>query len=84
MLLNVDGMHEGQTRPSLQRAEPAILEEVFSIVLREDFRNIKEYTKPSIVTVSWSSSPEPIEIDVIESSGDRRRTTPNKSDARIG
>ena len=86
MFLNMDRMHEGQTRPSLKRAKSSTLEEAFSIALREDIKVTKAYTKPSIVTVSWSSSPEPMEIDVIASSffGDRRRATPNKSDVRTG
>ena len=39
----VDGMREGQTRLSLERADPATLEEAFSISLREDFRVTKAY-----------------------------------------
>ena len=80
----VDGMREGQTRLSLERAEPATLEEAFAIALREDFRVTKAYTKPSVVTIARPSSPEPMEIDVIESSGDRRRLAYNKGDARTG
>ena len=78
----VDGMRERQTRLLLERAEPATLEETFSIALREDFRITKAYTKPTVVTVARSPGPEPMEIDVIESSGDRRRVTPHKSDVR--
>ena len=37
----VDGMRERQTRLSLERAEPAALEEAFSIALREGFRVTK-------------------------------------------
>ena len=80
----VDGMREGQTRSSLERAEPAALEEAFTIALREDFRVTKAYTKPSVVTVVRPSGPEPMEIDVIESSGDRRRVSPYKGDAQTG
>ena len=80
----VDGMREGQTRLSLERAEPATLEEAFAIALREDFRVTKAYTKPSVVTAVRSSGPEPMEIDAIESSGDRRRTTFSKGDVRSG
>ena len=80
----VDGMREGQTRLALERAEPATLEDAFSIALRDDFRVTKAYTKPSVVTVARPSGPEPMEIDVIESSGDRRRVTTYKGDARIG
>ena len=80
----VDGMREGQTRLSLERAEPAALEEAFAIALRENFRVTKAYTKPPVVTVSRPSGPEPIEIDVIESSSDRRRVAYYKGDARTG
>ena len=69
---------------SLERAEPATLDEAFSIALREDVRVTKAYTKPSVVTVVRPSGPEPMEIDVIESSGDRRRVTSCKGDARTG
>ena len=80
----MDGMREGQTRLPLERAEPATLEEAFSIALREDFRITKAYTKPSIVTVARYSVAEFMEIDVIESSGDRRRAVQYKGDARTG
>uniref|UniRef100_A0AAV1TJW4 Retrotransposon gag domain-containing protein n=1 Tax=Peronospora matthiolae TaxID=2874970 RepID=A0AAV1TJW4_9STRA len=46
----VDGMREGQTRLSLERAEPATLEEAFAITLRDDLRVPKVYTKASVVT----------------------------------
>uniref|UniRef100_M4C3V5 CCHC-type domain-containing protein n=1 Tax=Hyaloperonospora arabidopsidis (strain Emoy2) TaxID=559515 RepID=M4C3V5_HYAAE len=78
----VDGMREGQTRLSLERAEPAILEEAFAIALRGLFRVTKAYTKPSVVTVSRPPGTEPMEIDVIELSGDRRCVAYYKSDAR--
>jgi hypothetical protein len=80
----VDGMREGQTRLSLERAEPATLEEAFAIALREDFRVTKAYTKSSVVTAVRSAGPEPMEIDAIESSGDRRRATAYKGDVRGG
>ena len=80
----VDGMREGQTRLSLERADPATLEEAFAIALREDFRVTKANTKPSVVTFARPPGPEPMEIDVIESSGDRRRLAYNKGDARTG
>ena len=54
----VDGMREGQTRLSLERAEPATLEEAFAIALHEDFRITKAYTKPSVVTAVRPSGPE--------------------------
>ena len=66
----VDGIRERQTRLSLERAKPATLEETFSIAFREDFRVTKAYTKPTIVNVARPSGPEPMEIDVIKSSGD--------------
>ena len=60
----VDGMREEQTRLSLERAEPATLEEAFSIALREDVRVTKAYTKPSVVTVVRPSGPEPMAITI--------------------
>uniref|UniRef100_A0AAV1TYK7 CCHC-type domain-containing protein n=1 Tax=Peronospora matthiolae TaxID=2874970 RepID=A0AAV1TYK7_9STRA len=80
----VDGIREGLTRLSLGRAEPATSEEDFAIALCEDFRVTKAYTKPSVVTAVKSVGPEPMEIDAIESSGDRRRATLYKGDARSG
>ena len=61
----VDGMREGHTRLSLERADPATLEEAIAIALREDFRVTKAYAKLSVVTVAQPSGPEPMEIDVI-------------------
>ena len=58
---------------SLERADLATLEEAITIALREHFRVTKAYTKPSVFTVARPSGPELMEIDVIESSGDRRR-----------
>ena len=58
--------------------------ETLSIALREDFRATKDYTKPTIVTVARSPGSEPMEIDAIKSSGDRRRATQHKSDVRTG
>ena len=69
----VDGMRKGKTRLSLERADPATLEETFSIALREDFRVTKAYVVRSPV-------PEVMKIDVIKSSCDRRRATYHKSD----
>ena len=80
----VDGMREGQTRLSLERAEPATLEKEFLIALRENFRVSKAYIKPTIVTVARSPGSEPMEIDVIESLSDRRQATHHKSDVRTG
>ena len=82
--VSVDGMREGHTCLFLELKEPVILEEAFSIALREDFRVTKVYTKHTIVNVSQSPGPEPMEIDVIESSGDRRRATHHKRDVRFG
>ncbi|CAI5727331.1 unnamed protein product [Peronospora farinosa] len=56
----VDGMREGQNRLSLERADPATMEEAFAIAL------------------------QPMEIDVIESSGYRRRVISHKGDALAG
>ena len=75
----VDGMREGQTRLSLECAERATVEEALSIALREDYKVTKAYTKLTIVTGARSPGPEPMETDVIESSGDRRRGTPQKA-----
>ena len=75
----VNGMREGLTLLSFERAEPATLERAFSIALREDFRVTKAYTKPTIVTVARSPGPKPMKIDVSESLGDRRHATTHKS-----
>ena len=56
--VSVDGMREGHTRLFLEREEPAILEEAFSIALREDSRVTKVYTKHTIVTVFQSPGPD--------------------------
>uniref|UniRef100_A0AAV1TE30 Uncharacterized protein n=1 Tax=Peronospora matthiolae TaxID=2874970 RepID=A0AAV1TE30_9STRA len=45
----VDGICEGQTRLSQERAEPATLKEAFIIALREDFGVTKAYLKPSVL-----------------------------------
>ena len=62
-------MCEGQTRLSLERAEPTTLKEDSAIALREEFRVTKAYTKPSVVTAVRSVGSAPMEIYVIESSG---------------
>ena len=72
-------MLEGQTRLSFECAERVTFEEALLIALREDFRVTKTYTKASIVTVVRPSDTEPMEIDVIESSGDRRCATPPRA-----
>ena len=58
--VSVDGMREGHTRLFLEREEPAILEEAFSIAFRENSRVTKVYTKHTIVNVSQSPGPEPM------------------------
>uniref|UniRef100_A0AAV1UI87 Uncharacterized protein n=1 Tax=Peronospora matthiolae TaxID=2874970 RepID=A0AAV1UI87_9STRA len=80
----IDGMREGQTCLSLERAEPATLEEAFAIAFREDFRVTKAYNKPSSVTDVKSAGLKHMEIDAIESSSDRRRATFYKGDVRSG
>uniref|UniRef100_A0AAV1V9Z1 Uncharacterized protein n=1 Tax=Peronospora matthiolae TaxID=2874970 RepID=A0AAV1V9Z1_9STRA len=80
----VDGMCEGQGRLSLERAEPATFKEAFAIVLRDDLRVIKAYTKSSTVTAVRSAGPESMEIDVFESSVDRRRDTSYQSNVCSG
>ena len=37
----MDGMREGKTRLSLERTDPATLEEALSIALREDFKVLR-------------------------------------------
>ncbi|CAH0486067.1 unnamed protein product [Peronospora farinosa] len=61
-----------------------MLTNAYAIALREDFRVTKAYAKPSVVTVPRPSNPEPMEVDVIESSGDRRRVIFQKDDACTG
>uniref|UniRef100_A0AAV1TZU7 Retrotransposon gag domain-containing protein n=1 Tax=Peronospora matthiolae TaxID=2874970 RepID=A0AAV1TZU7_9STRA len=76
----VDGMREGKTRLSLERAEPATLEEACAIVLREDFKVTTAFTKPPVVTAVRSAGPELIKIDAIESSvGTSRGCMPRAS-----
>ena len=50
------GMRERHTRFSLERAEPAILEEVFAYALRDKFRLTMAYTKSSAFTVARLSA----------------------------
>ena len=73
-----------QTRLFLEHAEPAALEDAFSVALRDNFRVTKAYTKPSIITFVRPFGSDPMEIDVMESWGDRRRATPHKSDVCAG
>uniref|UniRef100_A0AAV1T957 Uncharacterized protein n=1 Tax=Peronospora matthiolae TaxID=2874970 RepID=A0AAV1T957_9STRA len=68
-----DSVREGQTRLSLERAEHATILDDFGIALREDTRFNKAYTKLSVVTAVRSADPGPLEINAIESSGDRPR-----------
>ena len=52
-----------------------MLKVAFYIALREDLIITKAYTKPSVAAVALPSEPEPMDIDVIELSGDQRRAT---------
>ena len=69
------------TRYCLTRAEPSSLEEAFALALREDYVVASSYVHPTFVDVR-SSGPEPMDIDTIESSGDRRRGSSDRSAAR--
>ena len=69
-------MREGQTRLTLEHAVHASSKKAFSIVLLGDYRVTKPLIKSSAVTVAQPSSPGPMDIDAIDSSGDRRRATP--------
>ena len=77
----VSGMREGMTRYCLTRAEPSSLEEAFALALREDYVVASSYVHPTFVDV-LSSGPEPMDIDTIESSGDRRRGSSDRGAAR--
>ncbi|KAJ8566732.1 hypothetical protein ON010_g6389 [Phytophthora cinnamomi] len=70
----VFGMREGMTRYCLTRAEPSSLEEAFALGLREDYVVAALYARamPGAFRVS---APEPMEIDTIQASGDRRRSS---------
>ena len=64
----VNGMRKGQNRLSVERAEPATLEEASTFAFPEDVRATKAFTKPSVVTFVQPFGLESMEIDVIESS----------------
>uniref|UniRef100_H3H501 CCHC-type domain-containing protein n=1 Tax=Phytophthora ramorum TaxID=164328 RepID=H3H501_PHYRM len=67
----VFGMCEGMTRYCLTRAEPATLEEAFALALREDYLVTSLYAK-TMPAQTRVSVPEPMEIDAIDSSQNRR------------
>ncbi|KAG3077719.1 hypothetical protein PI124_g20105 [Phytophthora idaei] len=69
----VFGMREGMTRYCLTRAERSSLEEAFALALREDYVVAASYAKALTAEVR-DSTPEPMEIDAIEASNDRRRS----------
>ncbi|KAG3000964.1 hypothetical protein PC121_g19566 [Phytophthora cactorum] len=69
----VFGMREGMTRYCLTRAEPSSLEEAFALALREDYVVAASYAK-ALTAEARDSTPEPMEIDAIEASNDRRRS----------
>ena len=78
----VDEIREVHHRLSFERSKIATLKEAFLIAFHEDFRVIKAYTKPTIVTFIRSSGPKSIEIDVIKSLSHRGRATIHKSIVR--
>uniref|UniRef100_H3H3P7 CCHC-type domain-containing protein n=1 Tax=Phytophthora ramorum TaxID=164328 RepID=H3H3P7_PHYRM len=59
------------TRYCLTRAEPATLEEAFALALREDYLVTSSYAK-TMPAQTRVSVPEPMEIDAIEASQNRR------------
>ncbi|KAE9348689.1 hypothetical protein PR003_g6273 [Phytophthora rubi] len=63
----VFNMREGMTRYCLTRAEPATLEEVFTLALREDYVVASSYATQMPAEVH-SSGPEPMDIDAVEAS----------------
>ncbi|CAI5739356.1 unnamed protein product [Peronospora destructor] len=65
------------------RAEPSSLEEAFALALREDCEVASSYAHPMLMD-AMPSGPEPMEIDTIESSDDRRRMASNRSTVRKG
>ena len=67
------GMQEGMTRYCLTRAEPKSLEEAFALALREDYTVASSYLHAASQH-SRTSSPEPMEIDAIESSRGRGKS----------
>ncbi|GMF15606.1 unnamed protein product [Phytophthora fragariaefolia] len=63
----VTGMREGMTRYCLTRAEPATLEETFTLALREDYVVTSSYAS-STPMESRQSGSEPMDIDAAEAS----------------
>ncbi|KAE9233409.1 hypothetical protein PF005_g2316 [Phytophthora fragariae] len=63
----VFNMREGMTRYCLTRAEPATLEEVFTLALREDYVVASSYATQMPAEVHLSG-PEPMDIDAVEAS----------------
>ncbi|GMF48390.1 unnamed protein product [Phytophthora fragariaefolia] len=59
------GMCEGMTRYCLTRAEPSTLETAFALALREDYTVTSSYARV-LTSDARTSTPEPMEIDVIE------------------
>ncbi|KAI9980078.1 hypothetical protein PInf_026851 [Phytophthora infestans] len=68
----VFGMREGMTRYCLTRAEPSSLEEAFALAIREDYMVAASYAA-AIPTEARESTPEPMDIDAINASSNRRR-----------
>ncbi|KAI9994074.1 hypothetical protein PInf_016637 [Phytophthora infestans] len=68
----VFGMREGMTRYCLTRAEPSSLEEAFALAIREDYMVAASYAA-AIPAEARESTPEPMEIDAINASSNRRR-----------
>jgi hypothetical protein len=59
------GMREGMTRYFLTRAEPATLEAVFALALREDYTVASSYARV-LTPDARAAAPELMEIDAIE------------------
>ncbi|KAI9982738.1 hypothetical protein PInf_008729 [Phytophthora infestans] len=72
----VFGMREGMTRYGLTRAEPSSLEEAFALALREDYVVAASYAR-AMSGEAHESAPEPIDIDAIDASNNRRRAVPH-------
>ncbi|KAI9996361.1 hypothetical protein PInf_013787 [Phytophthora infestans] len=68
----VFGMREGMTRYCLTRAEPSSLEEAFALAIREDYMVAASYAA-AIPAEARKTTPEPMEIDAINASSNRRR-----------
>ncbi|KAI9981463.1 hypothetical protein PInf_009215 [Phytophthora infestans] len=77
----VFGMREGMTRYCLTRAEPSSLEETFALAIREDYMVAASYAA-AIPAEARESTPEPMEIDAINASSNRRRGSYRGSSGR--